>query len=101
MDKLVAIDRNATEAPTDDDAEMSTMDNRPDNIGTNIDDSMISAYDQNEDEENDEEIAAQYNVYNNEDDNDDVSMTTPPTIGRNHHMANAHPGDQGPPGPCG
>jgi hypothetical protein len=101
MDKAGAIDRNATSAPTDDDAEMGTMDNRPDNIGTNIDESMISAYDQNDDEENDEDIAAQYNVYNDEDDNEDVSMTTPPTIGRNNHMANAHPGDHGPPGPCG
>jgi hypothetical protein len=101
MEKEVETDRLAMAALLDNDTDMGTIDDRPDNIGTTIDESMISAYDNNDDDETDSVIAAQYNFHNDEEDTADVSMSTPTMTGNVNDIDNTHPGDRGPPGPCG
>jgi hypothetical protein len=73
-------------------------------VTTGANESMISGYDNQEyEEEDDEAIVAQYRINTDEDnatDDADVSMTTP-NIHREHDMAPEYPEDLDPSGKCG
>jgi hypothetical protein len=103
--KEVDAARLATVTTIDGDTEMGTISDTVNEIVmTTVDDSMISRYDQDDDEfgEDNDAIAAQYNMHNEDDAKSDVSMTTPTTATNNgQNIAKQYPEDQGPSGTCG